>query len=68
MVFDEGLMLREKSEMKDKAQGGASNSLTTLRKKKLSSQKALKGLKDQKRTPHIQMETTRWLLKSNADR
>ena len=29
MVFDEDSMLQEKSKMKDKAQGGASNSSTT---------------------------------------
>jgi len=32
------------------------------------SESHLKGLKDQKMTPQIQMETTRRLLKSNLDR
>ena len=56
MVFDEDLMLREKSEKQ------------TLRKRELSSQVALKDLKGQKRTPQIQMETNRRLLKSNINR
>jgi len=34
----------------------------TLKKRKLSSQRALKGLKGQKRTPQIQIETNRRLL------
>jgi len=40
----------------------------TLRKRESSSQIALKSLKGQKRTPQIQMETNRRLLKSNLDR
>jgi len=40
----------------------------TLKKRELSFQRALKGLTDQKRTPQIQMETGRRLLKSNLDR
>jgi len=53
VIFDEKSMLREKSEMKDKAQGGASDNSTDTQEKKLSSQRALKGLKGQKRTPQI---------------
>ena len=40
----------------------------TLRKKELSSHRALKGLTGQKMTPQIQMETNRRQLKSNLNR
>jgi len=66
VVFDENLMLREKSKTEDKVQGETSD--RTLRKKESSSQITLKGLKGQKRTSQIQMETIRRLLKSNLDR
>jgi len=33
VIFDEELMLQERSEMKDKAKGGASNSLANTQKK-----------------------------------
>ena len=68
VVFDEESMLREKSEMKDKVQGGASDSLADTQKKKLGSQRALKGLKGQKRTTQIQMETNKRLPKSKLNR
>ena len=35
VIFDEELMLREKSEIEDKAQGGASDSSTDTQKKKV---------------------------------
>ena len=59
VILDEEFMLQEKSEMEDKAQGGASDSLADTQEKELSSQRALKVLMGQKRTPHIQMETNR---------
>jgi len=69
VIFNEDSMLREKSETEDKAQGGASDSSATdTQKRELNSQIALKGLKGQKRTPQIQIETSRRLLKSNIDR
>jgi len=68
MVFDEELMLQEKSEMEDKKRKVELQTVRqTLRKRKLSFQKALKGLKDQKRTPQIQMEANKTLLKSNLN-
>ena len=68
MVFDEELMLRENSETEDKAQGGVSDSSTDTQKKGVEISESLKGLKGQKRTPQIQMEMNRRLLKSNLDR
>ena len=69
VVFDEDSMLREKLEMEDKAQGGASDSSTAdTQKKGVKFLDNPKGLKGQKWTPQIQMETNRRLLKSNLDR
>ena len=59
MIFDEKSILREMSETENKVQGGVSD---------ISSQKAVKGLTSQKRTPQIQMEMNMRLLKSNLDR
>jgi len=69
VVFDEDSMLREKSETEDKAKGGASDSSTTdTQKKRIEfSDSPKKGLKGQKRTPQIQRETNRRLLKCNLD-
>ena len=60
-------MLQDKSETGDKAQGGASDSLTDTQKRELSSQKVLKDLTGQKRT-QIQIEMNKRLLKSNLNR
>jgi len=67
VVFNDESMLQDKSEKKNKAQGGASDSLTDTQKRELSSQKVLKDLTGQKRT-QIQMKTNKRLLKSNLDR
>ena len=67
VVFDEESMLQDKSETVNKVQGGALEVRQTLKKRELSSQRALKGLMGQKMT-HIQMETKIRLLKSNLDR
>jgi len=51
VIFNEESMLEDKSNTEDKEQGGASVVQQKLRKRELSSQRALKGLKGQKRTP-----------------
>jgi len=66
MVFKES-MLQEKSEMEDKAQGGAPDSSANTQEKRVESQRTLKGLMGKKRTSQIQMEMNRRLLKSNLD-
>ena len=70
VVFDEESRLREKSEMGDKTKHKVELQTVrqTLKKRKLSSQRALKGLKVQKRTPQIQMDIDTRLLKSYLDR
>jgi len=68
VVFDKKSMLREKSETENKAQGGASDSSTNTQEKRVEFSESPKDLKDQKRTPQIQMEITRRLRKSNQDR
>jgi len=68
VVFDEKLILQEKSEMEDKAQGGASDSSTDTQEKKVEFSERPERPTGQKRTPQIQMEMNRRLLKSNLDR
>jgi len=68
VIFDEESMLQEKSEMEDKAQGGASDSSEDTQEKKVEFLESPKKPERSKRTPQIQMETNRRLLKSNLDR
>jgi len=68
VIFDEESMLQEKSEMEDKAQGGASDSSEDTQEKKVEFLESPKKPEGSKRTPQIQMETNRRLLKSNLDR
>ena len=67
MIFDEESMLQEKSKIKDKAQGGVSNSSTDTQEKRVKFSESPKRLTGQKRIHQIQMETSRRLLKSNLD-
>ena len=67
VVFDEELMLQESQRQRIECKVELQTIRQTLEKKKLSSYRALKGLKGQKRTPQIQMETNRRILKSNLD-
>jgi len=65
MVFDEESVLQDKSEMKDKAQGGVSDNSADTQKKKSW---VLKEPLGQMRILQIQMEKNRRLLNSNIDR
>ena len=68
MVFDEESMFQEKSETEDKTQGGASYSSTAdTQEKGVEFSDSLKRPEGSKRTPQIQIETNRRLLKSNLD-
>jgi len=64
VVFNKESMLQEKSETEDKAQGGASNNLADTQKKRVEFSKRPKGLKGQKRTPQMQMEMNKKLLRA----
>jgi len=61
-------MLQEKSEMEDKAQGGASDSPADTQEKEVEFSESSKRLEGSEKTTQIQMETTRRLLKSKLDR
>ena len=61
-------MLQNKSETKDKAQGGDSDSSANTQEKGVEFSKSPKRPEGQKRTPQIQMEIMRRLLNSNLDR
>ena len=65
MVFDEESMLQKKSKTKDKTQSGASNSSTDSQNKEFEFSDDPTSLSGQMKTPQIQMETGRKLLKSN---
>jgi len=63
MIFDEELMLQEKSKTEDKRKVEFQTVWQTHKKRELSSQIALKDLKSQMRTSQIQMEMNMRLLK-----
>ena len=67
VIFDEESMLQERSETKDKSQGGAPDSSADTQVKGIEFSDCSKSLMGQMRNLQIQMEMSRRLLRSNID-